>query len=230
MKFSSTLIFLWAIIASFSFTDAIAQKPEKGTFTTEAQLNLFNNFGSPIYSSGLNARYFLNPKWALVLGLEVSSYRNYREVYENQDGSGGKGTIKSSNTNNLFNIGGRYFTKGRENLAPYIGLELGVGNVGYNTETENSNSAIYVVNYNTTNTQEANQMRINLLVGADFWVKGSFYLGVTSGLNYNWNKYKKSVMIINDNGFVTTNRLSPTSNFNISSLVSSGLRIGWRFN
>ena len=223
------LILMVLVLACLPF-DSSAQKPEKGTITSEAQLNIISNFGSPIYSSGLNGRYFITQKWAVTLGLEASQYKYYREVYENRDGSGGKGSISNTNSNYLFNIGGRYFTKGTDNLAPYIGLDCGIGIVDYKQETVNSTSNAYAFNFNSTNSQKANQARVLFLLGADYWIKGSFFFGANTGLNTNWVNYKKSVMITNDNGFITTTRLSPSSNFIISTLISSGIRVGWRFN
>jgi hypothetical protein len=228
-NYSSTWLKLM-FFALFSITYAQAQKPEKGTFTSEAQLNISSNFGSPIYSSGLNGRYFINKRWAITMGMEVSQYKYYREVYENKDGSGGMGNSTTNNINYLFNLGGRYFTKGTETLAPYIGVDCGIGIVENNQELKNMQSSSYAFNFHSTNNQKANQARISFLFGADYWIKGSFYFGANTGMSTNWVNYKRSVMTTNDNGFVTTTRLSPSSNFNISTLISSGIRVGWRFN
>lgn len=230
MKQNNFFSFLLIVVAIIVSSKSNAQKPEKGTITSEAQLNIISNFGSPIYSSGLNARYFLSSKWAITLGLQVSQYKYYSEVYENKDGSGGKGTISTTNSNYLFNLGGRYFTKGTVNLAPYIGLDCGFGMVENRQETVNSNANRYAFNFSSTDNQKANQARIMLLLGADYWIKGSFYFGANTGLSTNWVNYKKSVLITNDNGFITKIRRSPSSNFNISTLISSGIRVGWRFN
>ena len=91
-------------------------------------------------------------------------------------------------------------------------------------------SSSYAFNFHSTNNQKANQARISFLFGADYWIKGSFYFGANTGMSTNWVNYKRNVLTTNDNGFVTTTRLSPSSNFNISTLISSGIRVGWRFN
>lgn len=208
----------------------MAQKPDGGTVTSEAQIGLlFTGFGT-FSQNQIMVRYYLDSNWAVIAGPEFSSNSYKRTIYQNMDGTGAKGSYSSINRSIIANVGVLHFFTVNKHLAPYTGLQYGYGNQDYLVKSVNANGTTFIMGYNTENTIKSKQHQILLLTGADYWFGGGFYLGFQLSLTGQYIINKTSKNVINDNGFVTVQANAKNNSSNFTSASNSGLRIGWRFN
>lgn len=207
-----------------------AQKPEKGTVTTELGLSL-NSGSSSINTFGINGRYFVKPDLALVLGLGASFSSDVNNFAENADGTGEEGSFTSNNMYTELALGIQKHFTGTDRLSPFFGVDLALGSERSKQEGDDANQSGYIKNYSYDREANTAQLGLRLNLGFDFWVMDGMYVGAT---------YRPLSLILQQEDDITTT--SGSNGSSVKTVTPGGkyaalstfgevgsIRVGWRF-
>lgn len=163
-------------------TVAFAQKPKSGNITTE--IGLTSVIGTPATAANpaglaqgvLRGRYFMNEGMAIrgSFGLGMGSTTTITT-----GGAADQETVVKG-TGFALGLGLEKHLAGTSKLSPYIGAELGLGIASGSTEITNLGG----VNgdKSTTTGGGTTNLRLNALVGADYWIVERVYIGAELGV------------------------------------------------
>ncbi|WP_026461954.1 hypothetical protein [Adhaeribacter aquaticus] len=218
-------LFLFAFLSLFVFTSYAQNttdgfKPTAGDYTTEVNLNLFNNNGG-FSLNQIRLRHFTSPTTALRLGFSGSFNSNKDERLQNNFKSFGLS----------INPGFEKHFAGTTRLSPYLGAELALS-----TSFAKQELTRRFVNYEVKNGQMSfdgnsqnisydaySQIGVNALAGVDYYFAKRFYAGIELGYGFYYTKAKDVEVKQSGNTILTA---KGESNININPFVNNGLRVG----
>ena len=219
------LMFTLAAVA-VAFTSAQAQKQMGEEHNIEVSFNPFS--GSPIDASVIKYRKFLDDDAALRVSLGLNNTTNsYLVAPENTlQQSGAEGTITHPDlflTNNAsswsLSLGYEKHFRGTDNLSPYVALAVGYGSNTANLTREHF-SALNILDasaagswegetdpanwgvWSYSNIVKSNQLNVDLLFGADYYINDAIYVGFEAGLRFsNTAGITSTISTTDDNAF-----------------------------
>ncbi|MCB9263086.1 MAG: hypothetical protein H6607_11990 [Flavobacteriales bacterium] len=175
--------FITTSILLLSSIFVLAQKPVQGDLATEAQFNLStlnDNFGL----SSLRFRYFLSDNMVARLDLSINSTSATSNFKEFPDGTGTAGSYMAKASGFGVGLGIENHFSGNNRFSPFVGAQLGFSSGSFSTEGSNSDGSTYMANYSSTSSMKVSSFGIAALLGADYWVGNSFYLGTQLGFGF----------------------------------------------
>ncbi len=174
-------LMLIAVFASVA-TIAFAQKPTAGSITTE--IGLTSVIGTPTNAANpaglaqgvLRGRYFMNEGMAVraSFGLGMGSTTTTLT-----GGAADQETVTKT-TGFALGLGIEKHLSGTSKLSPYIGGELGFG-IGSGS-IEITNLGGVNGDKSTTTGGGTTNLRLNALIGADYWIVERVYIGAELGV------------------------------------------------
>ncbi len=222
------LIAVFAGVATFAF----AQKPTSGSITTE--IGLTSVIGTPVNSANpaglaqgvLRGRYFMNEGMAVraSFGLGMGSTTTVLT-----GGAADQETVAKTSGFGL-GLGLEKHLAGTTKLSPYIGAELGLGIAGGSVEVSNLGG----VNgdKSTTSGGGTTNLRLNALIGADYYIVERVYIGAELGIGLFGSSTTADTETETVTGGATVKVTTPGnkgSNFGITPNALGLVRIGLLF-
>lgn len=210
-------------------------KPHAGNVTAElgvtgglgnTGLNLNNNAGM------LRFRYFVTDDLAIRLGANITNEFEKTNAFGTGVNDGLEGTLKERNTTVLFNIGAEKHFMGTRRLSPYVAADFIIGNMSAHATGDNANSnAVFVNNYSFESKSMNNTaVGFRAVVGADYYIAKSVYLGVEAGLGYTSTKFGETETTATLNNVTTTVTTPSTGrSAQFAPSIVTGIRIGFVF-
>jgi hypothetical protein len=187
-------------------------------------------FGANIQQQ-LKVRYYLDSNWAFFLGPEFGVNSSNRTVFENLNGSGGSGNYKNTNRSSMLNLGFMKFFRINNNLAPFVGVQYGLGNSKSQVLTENCTSSFkFQSDFDFEQVTYTRDQQVAAITGAEYWLKKGFYVGFQLALTGQFSRTTSARTIVRDNGNIEVVKHPSVSHYNVYRSSNSGLKIGWRFN
>lgn len=194
-------------------------KPTKGSWSTEVQINPFDQDGETFSLDGLKVRYFFNDKNAIRLKIGFSTTNSKYTDEDSNEETGRSHDYQYDYKKGNFNIDlgyERHFNLGKK-LDAYLGGSIGVGknfastkietyskyttneyNYSYTTEISYSgklkNGAITgLTSNNIFDNAERATWNINaaIFAGLDFYIYKGLYIGTELGIGYSSQKSLK---------------------------------------
>ncbi|NNJ55341.1 MAG: OmpA family protein, partial [Bacteroidia bacterium] len=210
-----------------------AQKPAKGTFLPEAELNLnfldrdgipsFSNFELPT----LRGRYFVQNDLVLRVDLNLQNSNSSTDFFENADGTGNTGTSTSKNGGIGFGVGIEKHLSGTNKLSPYIGFGVSYGMLSSTQEMTDVNSGVYQMDYSETTEQTGSSIGAGVLIGADYWVNSSFYVGTQINIGFQSQTINDGTTDITTGGTTTKSVAAGGKGFSYGGDIIPSFRIGF---
>jgi outer membrane protein OmpA-like peptidoglycan-associated protein len=163
-----------------------------------------------------------------VIRADLSLFNNAstNNYFENTDGSGKSGTYKTSMNSWGIGVGTEYHFLGNSRFSPFVGAQLGFSPLGVSEVGDNSDGFSFSDNYKTESEIKGSSFGFGLLIGADYWVSRSFYIGTEFGFGYTSTSFK-------DGSEVTNGVKSVTPGSTVSALgdfIAPSIRLGWNIN
>jgi outer membrane protein W len=216
---------------------AYAQKPASGDITLETQLNLrFSDNPIGMTVPNIRARYFLNEGLAARAQFLFTRNSTTTNFAENADGTGGKGSVVSSNSTFQLGLGVEKHFAGTDKLSPYVGALLIFGMDGASEEWDKSDGNGYdadtkatITNGNSDGDRAATGFGLQLLAGADYYITDGIYIGGEFG----WGFLSASVsdeetkVTVAGTETKTVNLGGSGSTFDLT--ANGGIRLGIKF-
>jgi|694.fasta_scaffold03687_7 hypothetical protein len=172
------LIVAFAGVASFAF----AQKPSSGSITTE--IGLTSVIGTPSNTANpaglaqgvLRGRYFMSEKMAVRASFGVGMGSTTTIL---TGGAADQETVVKTSGFAL-GLGLEKHLAGTTKLSPYVGAEFGFGIAGGSTEVTNLGGVN--TDKSTTTGGGTTNLRLNALIGADYYIVEGVYIGAELGI------------------------------------------------
>ncbi len=221
---------LLTIATCLMVSGIFAQKPEKGTVTSELGLSLSSGYSS-INTFGINGRYFVKSDLALVLGIGASYSNDVNNFAENTDGTGDEGSFTTKNRYTELALGIQQHFAGTDRLSPFFGVDVALGSEGIIQNGDNANQSGYIKNYSYDKEYKTAQLGLRLNLGFDYWITEGIYMGAT---------YRPLSLVLQKQDDITTTAgsnggsvktVTPGGTFaSLSTFGEVGsIRVGWRF-
>ena len=221
---------LLTIATCLMVSGIFAQKPEKGTVTSELGLSLSSGYSS-INTFGINGRYFVKSDLALVLGIGASYSNDVNNFAENTDGTGDEGSFTTKNRYTELALGIQQHFAGTDRLSPFFGVDVALGSEGIIQNGDNANQSGYIKNYSYDKEYKTAQLGLRLNLGFDYWITEGIYMGAT---------YRPLSLVLQKQDAITTTAgsnggsvktVTPGGTFaSLSTFGEVGsIRVGWRF-
>lgn len=210
-------------------------KPFQGDVTTEVGLAGGLNNADFTLNEGasglLRFRYFLKDKLALRAGFNLSSTSEKENIYGTGSNDGRKGTVTTSGTAFLLNVGIEKHFAGTARLSPYVGGDVMFGVAGQKEKMTNTDGNVYINNVSAeTKGPGTIGFGVRGVVGADYYIAKHVYLGAEAGFGFMYGKEGKTTINTTAGGTSTSVTLeSAGSSFELNPSVITGIRIGFVF-
>jgi len=221
-------VLLVAAIAAGIFTtnelNAQDFKPAGGEKNIE--VNFAPLGGNPISMNNLRFRYFASSDIAYRLGFSVSSSTT-KDITANQ---GPNSDIdledKTSSFGFSINPGIEKHFEGTDRLSPYVGAVLNFSTVS-TTRTEESlnGSDVVETEIKNPNNDDATNIGLNLVLGADWYFSKHIYMGTEVGFGF----LSSSIKDTETSGGGATITTPNGSEFNFGPNFNSSIRLGFLF-
>jgi hypothetical protein len=221
---------LLTIATCLMVSGIFAQKPEKGTVTTELGLSLSSGYSS-INTFGINGRYFVKPDLALVLGIGASYSNDVNNFAENTDGTGDEGSFTTKNRYTELALGIQQHFTGTDRLSPFFGVDVALGGESIIQKGDNANQSGYINNYSYDKEYKTAQLGLRLNLGFDYWITEGIYMGaIYRPLSLVLQKQDDITTTAGSNGG-SVKTVTPGGTFaSLSTFGEVGsIRVGWRF-
>jgi hypothetical protein len=226
-------VFFVAALAAFVFISSKLNaqdfKPAAGDKNIEVNFTPFGN-GNPIEINNIRFRYFIDPDFALRIGLHVFSNST-----DDPDGVTDPAleiqNIVGLNVNSYelkefefgINFGFEKHWQGTDRLSPYWGLEAGFLTYSYTETVEFDDGAGGTVDGEVSSGETA--IGLNAVLGVDYYFAKKFYLGTEVGFGF---VSTTSADLESEFGGTSTTFKGP-SNTEIGESVNGAIRIGFIF-
>jgi hypothetical protein len=221
---------LLTIATCLMVSGIFAQKPEKGTVTSELGLSLSSGYSS-INTFGINGRYFVKSDLALVLGIGASYSNDVNNFAENTDGTGDEGSFTTKSRYTELALGIQQHFTGTDRLSPFFGVDVALGSESNIQKGDNANQSGYIKNYSYDKEYKTAQLGLRLNLGFDYWITEGIYMGAT---------YRPLSLVLQKQDDITTTAgsnggsvktVTPGGTFaSLSTFGEVGsIRVGWRF-
>lgn len=219
------LVVAFAGVASFAF----AQKPSSGSITTE--IGLSSVLGTPVTAGNpagvpqgvLRGRYFLSEGMALRASFGVGMGSTTTTLANTEE------TVTKT-TGFALGAGIEKHLAGTSKLSPYLGAELGFGIASGSTEVTNLGGT--AGDKQTTTGGGTSNLRLNAMIGADYWIVEKVYIGAELGINLFGSSTVADTEVETTAGGATnkvTIKGNSGSNFGINPAALGMVRIGLLF-
>lgn len=136
------------------------------------------------------------------------------------------GPTKTNVTSWGIGVGTEYHFLGNSRFSPFVGAQLGFSPQGILEVGDNSDGLSFSDNYKTETEITGSSFGFGLLIGADYWVSRSFYVGTEFGFGFISSSFQ-------DGSEVTNGVKSVTPGFKVSALgafIAPSIRLGWNIN
>jgi len=170
-------ITLTLALFSFSLLSFGQGKPEKGDILTEARFNVAS-FSDNFELPSLRVRYAVAPDMLVRVDLSIQGGSDEMNFAENPDGTGATGVGTDSYFGFGFAAGVEKHMPGNNRFSPYMGAQLGFSSTSFTEEYTNTDGFAYMADYSENYDISTSAFGAGLICGADYWVSGSFYLGL----------------------------------------------------
>ncbi len=164
-------------LVSLSVLTFAQGKPEKGDLFTEARFNVAS-FADNFELPSLRVRYALAPDMLVRGDLSLRGGNTEDNFAENSDGTGATGTTVMKAFGFGIGVGIEKHMAGNNRFSPYMGAGLGFSSSSLKDEYTNSDGLTYLADYSENSDVASTAFGVGLFCGADYWVSGSFYLGM----------------------------------------------------
>lgn len=211
-------------------TSAFAQKANQGNFTSEIGVSLAST-GTTINSFGLNGRYFLSNKMALVGGISGAYNKGTDHFMQNTDGTGAKGSFTSTNHNFEVALGFQKHFQGTNRISPFIGADAFTNFTGLSKSGNNANNIRFMDNYTYTEESKTQRIGLRAAIGFDYWITQGLYFGAIYqpiSVSHMTEKDTKSTTVQQGSSKTTIIPGSKSLNLNTTGRIGS-IRLGWLF-
>lgn len=215
---------------------AIAQKPGKGSLLTEASLNL-RSFGTNLelsngdfnVGSSLRGRYFLKNDLVVRTSLDYSGVSLTENSTENLDGTGGKGSAVSKFSSAGLGLGVEKHFSGNSRFSPFVGGQFGFALGGSKISTDNYNygTELYQADYTYNEVDKSNNLGIDALIGADYWINRSFYVGTEFGFGFGLSKSKDRDVTVKTGGIESKSITPGGKSTSFGEFIAPSIRLGY---
>lgn len=224
-----------------------AQKPTSGTVTAEVGVTgLFN----VDFARAARIRYFLGDNLALRLGFRSLNQSQTEKYYQNPDGTGDQGTVKSRFSLIGFQPGAEYHFAGAEKLSTFIGAYFLVDLTNAKTEAtkvspvdldNDGNIDGFGYNNNFNQTLEgyaeiggsprvkSTSIGFGLYSGFDWYLTDKLYIGAEWGLLFRNTSYSDVTITTSVAGRTTITKRAGGSEGRFGGDVIGVLRLGYQF-
>ncbi len=206
---------------------------EIGLFGSTGVVNLpTSTFGTP----QLKFRYFLQDKFAIRAGINLSQNATNNKIYEAAPG-GGTGSAKTSNTVIGLNAGIEKHFSGTGRLSTYVGGDVSFQAVGAMYKWDNTANGTTYANgesrtvHGTDGTINSSiGLGLRAVTGADYYFVDKVYLGAEMGWGFMAMHDGKVKQDITTGGVSTSTTVnSAGGSFHLAPMLTAGVRIGYRF-
>lgn len=220
-------VLLLAAIAAAVFTsnDVNAQdfKPAGGEKNIE--VNFTPMGATPIAINNLRLRYFSSSDMAFRVGFAVTSTSNTtRTATKNSQNADVELEDVSSSFGITINPGIEFHWEGTDRLSPYYGAELNFTTISNKTETQSLSATDAIQTGETTD--GSTTFGLNLLLGADYYIAKSVYMGAEVGFGFS----TMSEADTENKPAVGAPTTTPGgSSFNLGPNFNSAIRLGFLF-
>jgi hypothetical protein len=216
-----TTVFLMATVFAF------AQKPSKGNTVTEAQFNFGNNATTNFGLSALKFRHFIADDMVARLTLNITGTSSTENFAEMADGSGENGSYDWKTSGFGASVGVEKHYTGNSNFSPYMGVAVGFGSAKTTTEGTNSDGFSYMAKHTESSESKRSNFGASVLLGGDYWIGNSFYVGTELGFGFSSIKWPESTMTSVDDGNSTTQVTPESTGMFFGQFVQPAFRIGF---
>lgn len=211
-------------------TSAFAQKANQGNFTSEIGVSLASS-GTTINSFGLNGRYFLLSRLALVGGVSGAYNKSTDDFMQNTDGTGTKGSFTNVSYNFEVALGVQKHFKGTNRISPFVGADVFNNFTGAKKTGNNANSLRFMDDYTYSEESKSQRIGLRAAIGFDYWIAQGLYFGVIyQPISVNLTTEKDTKLTTVQQG-VSKTTITPGSkslNLNTTGRIGS-IRLGWLF-
>lgn len=227
---------LFSVLSSFLVFGVVAQsetetlfKQYSGARSVEVQFAPFG--GAPVSIGGLRFRSFTseNSAWRINGFIGISSNRDNTEEV---DGNGDEVILKDVTSSFTIDLrpGIEFHFAGTNRLSPYYG---GEGIIGFRSSTQKTedldadNTTVIMNKRKNSGNDGYFRLGANAILGADFYVAKSVYLGTEIGFGLRFDLEHDDVLIP-ENGDESTIAFGGT-NFTLGPNVQAQIRLGFLF-
>lgn len=225
-------VLLLAAIAAAVFTsnDVNAQdfKPAGGEKNIEVNFAPMGN--APISINNLRFRYFSSSDMAIRVGFAVTSSSTTTPDVKNQ-GTPNETELedKSSSFGFSLNPGIEMHWEGTDRLSPYYGAELRFSTLSTTSTDQELDGVGPTSSYESETTGGSTTFGLNLLLGADYYISKSLYLGTEVGFGFSsTSTADDEVTNATGPGTATVTTVNGSS-FNLGPNFNSSIRLGFLF-
>lgn len=203
-------------------------KPEAGAKNIEVNFSPLGN--GPIDINSIRLRYFLEPDFALRLGIHIegSSVDDAEGItdaainYENLFGSAVT-NYESSSFEFGIDLGFEKHWAGTDRLSPYWGVEIGFASFSQSENLDVDNGGGGTFDFEVTSGAIA--FGGNVLIGTDFYFARKFYLGTEIGFGL----VVASAGDTEFTSFGNTTKVEGPSTLDFGENINSAIRVGFIF-
>ena len=216
-----TTVFMLATVFAF------AQKPAQGNVVTEAQFNFGTGAATNFGLSALKFRYFVADDMVARLSLNLTGNSSTENFAENADGTGATGSYDWKTSGFGAAVGVEKHYTGNSNFSPYMGVQVGVGSGKTTTEGTNSDGFTYMMDYTESSENKVSTFGASVVLGGDYWIGNSFYVGTELGFGFTTRKWPESTMTTTAGGNTITQVTPESTGMNFGQFVLPAFRIGF---
>lgn len=216
-----TTVFMLATVFAF------AQKPVQGNVVTEAQFNFGNNATTNFGLSALKFRYFVADDMVARLSLNLTGTSSTENFAENADGSGATGSYDWKTSGFGVAVGVEKHYTGNANFSPYMGVQVGVESANSTAEGTNSDGFSYMMDYSESSETKLSTFGASVVLGGDYWIGNSFYVGTELGFGFTTRKWPETTMTTVTGGVTTTQVTPESTGMSFGQFVQPAFRIGF---
>lgn len=216
-----TTIFLLATVFAFG------QKPVQGNVVTEAQFNFGNNASTNFGLSALKFRYFVAADMVARLTLNLTGNSSTENFTENADGTGDQGSYDWKTSGFGASVGVEKHYTGNSNFSPYMGVQVGVGSAKSTMEGTNSDGFSFMKDYTEDSENKLSTFGASVVLGGDYWIGNSFYVGTELGFGFSTRKWPESTMTTTQAGNTAKQVVPESTGMSFGQFVMPAFRIGF---
>lgn len=215
-------------------------KPVQGDVLAEIGLfggDIVNLPASTFGTPQLKFRYFLQDRWALRVGFNLTQQSSTTKFYEASPGTA-DGYARTMNSLFGVNAGIEKHFAGTGRLSTYVGADASIQFTGAASKWENTTDgttytagASRKVTGTNANGDRSFGTGLRVVTGADYYFVEKVYLGAEFGWGFMAvaNGKTKSETTLPGAPTVTVETKSTGSEFNLMPSLTAGVRIGYRF-
>ena len=116
---------------------------------------------------------------------------------------------------------------GTNKLSPFVGLGVSFGTLSSTQEMTNVNGGSYQMDYTSTTEQKGSALGASILLGADYWLNSSIYLGTQINIGFSNQKVNDGTTEVTTGGSTSKSVAAGGKSFSYGGNIIPSFRIGF---